>query len=196
MPLIPLIETDSYYQTETPLQYVLGKTKDVFELPDRINTFIEGFLSLSEEDKASFLSCCFLFEQAFDLFWQAPSLAFAASVSAIETLIAVDHRGEGSERCDCCGQEKFGVRQKFLHFMKTYGSDSAEMKKYADKIYERRSKALHEGQLIPGEVDPRTIEGAIEWLADDDSRRKVIMSFRACIINWLIVNTRIGKKAL
>ena len=193
---IPEVPTSDYYRLDHPQQYLVGMTPDRFQLPDRIDDFFERFNGLHTEDRLSFLSACFLFDKSIDLFWQAPSLAFAASVSSLETLIAADHRGESVETCTNCGQPRYSVRQKFLEFIKVNGSDSPEARKLAGRIYERRSKVLHEGQLIPGEAKPRTIDGSIEWISDDDSRRGVIRFFRSCILNWLILHSRDAKKAL
>ena len=65
------------------------------------------------------------------------------------------------------------------------GCDSRE-KKVADEAYGRRSSILHQGKLAIAEAAPKTIEGAIDWINDDQSRRKVIRFSRACIINWLV----------
>ena len=159
---IPEVPTSEYYKLDHPQQYIVGMTPDQFQLPDRIDEFFERFNGLQAEDRFSFLSACFLFEKSVDLFWQAPSLAFAASVSSLETLIAADYRGETVATCTKCGQPRYGVRQKFLEFIKVNGSDSPEGRKLADRIYKRRSKVLHEGKLIPGESEPRTIDGSIE----------------------------------
>ena len=195
-PSIRLVEANEYYQSETPRQYVVGKTSDVFELPDRITEFMDQYMALSEPSKNSFLSSCFLFDQGFQLFYAAPSLAFAACVSSLETLIAFDHKGEPREKCECCDQPKYQVRQKFLAFIKKYGSDSPEARKMADRVYQRRSGILHEGQLFVGEIDQKTTEGSIEWINDDRSRRETIRFFRTCIINWLILNSRSRSGAL
>lgn len=195
-PPIHLVESNEYYQSETPRQYVVGKTSDVFELPDRITEFMDQYMALSEASKSSFLSSCFLFDQGIQLFYTAPSLAFAACVSSLETLVAFDHKDEPPERCECCDQPKYQVRQKFLAFIKKYGSDSPEARKMADRVYQRRSGILHEGQLFVGEVDQKTTEGSIEWINDDRSRRDTIRFFRTCIINWLILNSRSRSGAL
>ena len=189
-PLIHLVESNEYYQSETPRQYVVGKTSDIFELPDRIAEFIDKYLALSDTSKKGFLSSSFLFDQGIQLFHTAPSLAFAACVSSLETLIAVDHKDEPVERCECCDQPKYHVRQTFLEFIKRYGSASAEARKMADRVYQRRSGILHEGQLFVGEMDQKTTEGSIEWINYDKSRRDVIRFFRTCIINWLILNSQ------
>jgi hypothetical protein len=195
-PSIRLVGSNEYYQSETPRQYVVGKTSDVFELPERITEFMDQYMPLSDASKNAFLSSCFLFDQGIQLFFAAPSLAFAACVSSLETLVVVDHKDESLERCECCDQPIYQVRQKFLAFIKKYGSDSPEARKMADRVYQRRSGILHEGQLFAGEVDQKTTEGSIEWINDDRSRRDVIRFFRTCIINWLILNSRSRSGAL
>ena len=36
-PPISLVESNLYFETETPRQYVIGQTSDIFDLPDRID---------------------------------------------------------------------------------------------------------------------------------------------------------------
>ncbi len=180
------VDTNQYYHTETPRSYVIGQTATEFELPDRITCFLDAYISLPSKLRKAYLSSCSLFDQGIELFYRNPSLEFAACVSSLETLIAADYEGQPEESCKCCGQPKYKVRQKFLEFIKKYGNDSPKTNKIADKVYGRRSKILHRGQLFLGETEPRTIEAADEWLKDDHQRRDVIRFFRVCIINWLI----------
>ena len=187
---IRLVDANHYYGTETPRTYVVGQTSNEFELPDRISSFINAYMSLPDGIRESFLSSSFLFDQGIELFHQTPSLAFAACVSSLETLIDVDYKGQAEVRCKDCGQVKYNVRQKFLEFIRRYGNDSQETRKIADKIYERRSKILHGGQLFLGETEPKTIEGADDWINDGHLRRYVIAFFRTCIMNWLITRDK------
>ena len=184
-PAIGFLEPNEYFNSELPLQYVVGKTHDQFELPATVKLYLDVYYSVSDKTKKAFLSACSLLRQGIQLFALAPSLAFAACVSSLEALIAYDHLEEKDDRCECCNQLKYHVRQRFLDFIHTYGSDSAESRKQADRIYSRRSLILHEGQLFLGEIEPRTMDAALDWIDDDQSRRDVIRFFRMCIVNWL-----------
>lgn len=186
--LIKLRDSREYYGTETPRQYVIGETPNEFELPDRIRQFLDSYLSCSDERKAAFRASSLLFDQGIQLFYEAPSLAFAACVSSLETLVAFDYRNEQDLSCQECGQKVFHVRQKFLKFIKQYGDPSLEARKVADRVYERRSKILHTGQLFLSETTASGIEDEIDWLPDDQARRDVIRFFRVCMVNWLTAN--------
>ncbi len=179
------IDFNEYYNSETPQQYVIGKTSDEFELPDKIHEYLGSFIALVESHKKTFLCSSYMFRQGVQLFYQAPSLAFAACVSSLEALIQIEHEGEPEEPCEKCQQVQYHVTRKFLDFISRYGNDSKNTKKVAEKIYKRRSAILHRGQLYPGEGDTRTMEEPFDWILDDEMRRDVIRFFRICIINWL-----------
>ena len=66
---IKLVESNEYYRTETPRQYVIGKTSDLLELPDRINEFFDYYAALPADIKKGFLSACLLFDQGIQLFF-------------------------------------------------------------------------------------------------------------------------------
>ena len=183
---IGVLEINEYYKSELPLQYVVGLTHDSFELPVAIDEYFNIYYSMANHTKLSFLSACMLLRQGIELFSLAPSLAFAACVSALEALIAHDHRTESTERCECCNQPKHHVRQRFLHFIKEFGNDSPESRRQADRVYSKRSSILHEGQLFLGVIEPKTIDLVDDWINDNRSRREVIRFFRICLINWLV----------
>jgi len=183
---IGVIERNEYFNSELPLQYVPGRTHNEFELPANIEEYLDIYYSLPYQVKDSFLSACTLLRQGIQLFNLAPSLAFAACVSSLEALIAHDFRGESVDRCECCNQPNYHVRQRFLDFINKFGNDSPESRKQADRVYQRRSSILHKGQLFLGEIEPKTIDLADNWIADNQSRREVIRFFRICIINWLV----------
>jgi hypothetical protein len=179
-------DSNEYFNSDLPHQYVVGKTHDEFEFPAKINEYLDIYYCASDQKKKAFLSACSLLRQGIQLFSLAPSLAFAACVSSLEALIMHDHLDEKEERCECCNQPKYHVRQRFLDFIRTYGSDSLEGRKQADWIYSRRSSILHKGQLFLGEIEPRTMDVAVDWTNDDQFQRNVIRFFRICIVNWLV----------
>jgi hypothetical protein len=183
---IGLLEPNEYFNGELPHQYVVGQTHNEFELPSKISEYLDKYYSVSGKTKKSFLSACSLLRQGIQLFSLAPSLAFASCVSSLEALIAHDHLGQKTDHCRCCNQPKYHVLERFRDFIRTYGSDSQEDRKQATRIYKRRSSILHKGQLFLGEIEPRTIDRAVDWVSDDLSRRHVIRFFRICIINWLV----------
>lgn len=111
------------------------------------------------------------------------SVAFASFVSSLETLIAYDHRKKSNPRCKECGQKVFAVRKKFRQFFSKYGSDSREAEKYANKIYDTRSRFLHEGQFLLSEIDETAT-----YLLDSVELEYLIRTCRLLVVNWLINN--------
>lgn len=165
-----------------------GRRMDqVLEFPEIITILLDAAHEMSEEAKLVLLSACSLLDQGLALWQEHPSLSFASCVSALESLIAFDHKAEQVEKCDKCGQERFRVMQKFQEFFAKYGHQSSEFRKYAQKIYRYRSKILHRGELFLGDVI--TIKFASEdGEADRELHRNLIRTCRICIVNWVIAH--------
>jgi hypothetical protein len=183
-PPISKVDRNKYFSSDHPGQWIVGETSGTFEMPDNIQGLLDCYYDLPEEARKPYLSSCFLLCKGIELARSAPSLAFAACASAIETLSAFDHREEKSKKCPECHQDLYNVGKKFREFIETNGP-SPGYEKFAKKIYKRRSEILHSGQLTFGEVEPWTTEKSIDALSDADFRRKVISFFRICLINWL-----------
>ena len=151
-------------------------------VPDIIESILNKYFSFGSEEKEVFQRVCYLFSTALALKDQRVSHTFSMTslVSCIETLVAFQHRNEKVEKCLECGQLRFSVIRKFKDFMIKYGSKQAEFKKYVDKIYAFRSKALHEGELMTTDKS-----GSLE-LMDSVEIEHFIRTVRICVINWLI----------
>lgn len=167
-----------------------GRTTDQeFDLPDSINTLLDSFFNLTEDGTKYFLTSCSLFNQGRELWAAHPSLSFAAFVSALETLIGYDHRGDKIEKCKECGQDRYRVVKKFRDFFGKYGSSDPNFRKYALKIYKTRSKILHRGELFIGDVYQQKF-GFHDW-EESSFRRSIVSTTRICLVNWLILNGNI-----
>lgn len=158
-----------------------------FELPENIEEMLDAYFSLDKESRVAFLSSAALFYQGLKLWNEFPSLSFAAFVSAIETLVTQDHKGQAVEKCGECNQDRFRVTAKFQDFFTKYGSPTPQFRKYAQRVYLYRSRILHSGKLFLGELAPR------QWASfsgndDDEFRRSVIASSRISMVNWLLSN--------
>jgi hypothetical protein len=164
-------------------------------MPDNVGALFDCYYSLGKEAQKAYLSSCFLLYKSTELAQTAPSLAFAASVSAIETLSAFTHRGEKVPRCPNpdCGQEIHHATRKFCELIERVNKNSPqEFGKFATEVYKRRSKILHRGQLTFGEIEPWTTENSIEALSESYFRKGAARFFRVCLVNWLILEAGKG----
>jgi hypothetical protein len=179
VPRVPDAESRAYFNAYGhPVDQVL-----VF--PNVISELLDAAYEISEDARFALLSACSLLDQGLALWHAHPSLSFASCVSALESLIAFEHKDEKNEVCQSCGQERFRVMKKFQEFFGKYGSPSPEFKRYAQKVYQYRSRILHRGELFLGEVIPHKF-GAVDAFADRDLHRNLIRTCRICIVNWAI----------
>ena len=114
---------------------------------------------------------------------QYRSHSFASFVSAIETLVkATYHKSKMCTNPEC-GQPIYSATRKYCDFIREYTGITNEA--YIKKLYNARSKFLHEGLILFSETpweDERNI-------CDDDDywlRNNIIGITRASIINWLL----------
>lgn len=159
-------------------------TDQVLEFPDQISRLLNAADSLLPDAERAFLSACSLLDQGLAIWHAHPSLSFASCVSALEALIAFDHRDQPKEICSTCGQDRYRVMKKFQEFFARYGSPSDEFRKYATKVYRYRSNILHRGELFLGDViQPKF--GSLDGFDDRQLHRNLIRTVRICIVNWL-----------
>jgi hypothetical protein len=189
-PAINLVEKNKYFGLDLPGVFFVGRSPEAFEMSDNVNALFDCYYSLSDEAQKAFLSSSFLFQKGNDLDQEAPSLAFAARVSAIETLSTFDHRDEKIPRCPNpdCGQEIYHATRKFRELIERVNKNSPQkFGNFANEVYKRRSKILHRGQLTFGEIEPWSTENALEALGESHFRKEAASFFRICLINWLVL---------
>ena len=177
---IKLIEANKFFN-----RYGIRVDQNKLDFPENISNLFALYFSLEEGEKRAFLSSCSLFDQGMKLWSEHPSLSFAAIVSSIETLITFEHKDEKTEICKACGQKRYRVIRKFQDFFGAYGSPTPEFKKYSQEIYKYRSKILHRGELVFGEIEPRPFVNMVVF-EDDQFRRSIITTCRICLVNWLL----------
>lgn len=156
-----------------------------FDLPNNIDQLFAQYYQLSAQAKKAFLSSASLLTQGLKLWTEHPSLSFTAFVSSLETLISYEHRKIKIEKCQACGQDKYGVVNKFRDFFLKYGSSNPIFKKYALKIYKYRSKIVHSGELLLGEISLLKF-GSLDGLEENELRENLFLTCRICLINWLM----------
>ena len=174
---IPEIQSEHYYSEEA----FLGEP---FMLSDSTSWLLDKYFSLDEARKEAFLAACVLFERSSRTWKISHSLAYIGFVSGVEALIEYENKDVKTEKCDGCGQPQYKVRQKFLAFARNYGEDSHEFKKYADRLYNRRSLIGHAGKLLSHDLVGR-IAGPVVEMNDGIELRNLQRVVRIMMINWL-----------
>lgn len=175
---IPQLQSEHYYNKDTSLG-------EQFMLSESTSSFLDKYFSLDEAKKEAFLSACVLFERSSRTWAISHSLAYIGFVSGIEALIEYENKNVKIEKCDDCGQPKYKVMNKFLTFARDYGNDSHEFKKYAKKLYDRRSQIGHVGKLLSHDLAGK-ISGPVVEMNDGIELRNLQRVVRIMMINWLI----------
>lgn len=186
---IELIESAKYFTdiNVTPIEE--------FKLPSDIDLFFQYYFNLEEKCQKSFLSACKLFNYGIDMGRKYPSLAYASFISAIETLIVIDNTGVKNPRCKECGQEQYKLTQKFKAFIKKYSGmqymSEDKVETLAKDLYNKRSKILHCGHLMLGEIALIPHDKQSERDAEFKENMQLldlISICRLCLLNWLFAN--------
>jgi hypothetical protein len=127
------------------------------------------------------------------------SLSFFSAVSAIETMVEYEYKGEkikyecgeckflieSDRTCNKCGRPKWGIAEKFREFLLKYISSSDDSRKVFNKIYSIRSKIAHTKYLIFNEhvFDLEKNEKTDELF---HLHMQSIQLARMSITNWLL----------
>ncbi|MCK5270960.1 MAG: hypothetical protein KAJ52_00220 [Sedimentisphaerales bacterium] len=160
-----------------------------FLIPEFMDSILETYYALPTDILLAFRKACYLFYCGVELRGTYHSLSFASFVSAIETLMAFD--AEDTERCECCGQPKYRLNARFREFIYAFGyggNKSPVAKKFINKLYEHRSKILHEGQLLLGDMFWHHVEeknnDIREW-EESFLHKDLLGATRICLIRWV-----------
>ncbi|MBT4934378.1 MAG: hypothetical protein HOL66_13405 [Rhodospirillaceae bacterium] len=176
-PEITFIDSNTYYGE-------FGVTGKLLDLSDATVPLLEKYFELGDEEKIAFLSASVLFSQALEAWSVSDSLTYIGIVSSLEALIEFDHRSAKTNHCPNCGQPTYKIRKKFLDFMSTYGSNDESFRKFADRLYSRRSGIGHQGKLLAGDIAGQVVSPSDEtrdwWELGQLSRVA-----RVCLVNWL-----------
>lgn len=174
---VPEVQGENYYSKEA----FLGEQ---FMLSDSTSWLLDKYFSLDEARKEAFLAACVLFERSSRTWRVSHSLSYIGFISGVEALIEHENKDVKTKKCEACGQPQYKVRQKFLAFAKNYGEDSREFKRYADRLYNRRSLIGHTGKLLSHDLAGR-IAGPVEEMNDGIELRNLQRVVRIMMINWL-----------
>lgn len=170
------VHPNEYYN-----RYMQRRKPDPIDLPDCIDALFDRYFAEDKAARHAFFCACQLCSDGIGLKdHDNASLALAALVSSIETLVSFETRDLGVERCRKCGKLKRAVAERFRDFMTRHGSDTPEYREYADDIYEKRCDILHEGLLLLGDTHPGSTDSVSSAQIEH-----FIVGVRICLVNWL-----------
>jgi len=157
-------------------------------IPEFMDSILETYYALPKDKLLAFRKACYLFYYGVELYSTNPSLSFASFVSVIETLMGFGAKSH--DKCKCCGQPKYRLSARFREFIFTFGyggKKSAGAKKFINKLYTQRSKILHEGQLLLGDMFWHPVEEEIMSVNWEESflHKDLLGVTRLCLINWI-----------
>lgn len=183
------------YKKDTRDSHFFSKNEGYNDItfPDDLDGLFDEYFNLSHDDMKKFYTACKLYNQALDLKTTHSSLSLVASATAIEALLnnMVErhdrcHHEKSIEQCDNeeCRIPIYGLRSRFRAFFFEYGSDSSEMRKFADKFYDFRSGIVHGGLLRDDLHD----SGFYAGVNDEEQafRRESLSIANHVLISWLV----------
>lgn len=171
------------------------------KFPLTIDKILDKYYSLDKPSTLVVDSAAYQVCNALDLRSSMKSLSIFSAVSAIETMINLEYKGEKIEfecneckslkssarTCRKCGKPKWGIAEKFREFLGNYVSISDESRRKFNKIYSVRSKIAHTEFLMFN-------ENILDWNFTDKSNDlymqhlEAIQLGRLSIVNWLLKN--------
>lgn len=185
--MIPMKE----YYARIRDEFALGED-NIILLPENIDVLFDLYFGLDPNTKTAFYTACSLYNQSLELRSTYASLSLVSTVMAIEGLVncVKDKRQpcpecnapRSIETCPVCGLPRHRVRSRFKTFLLEFCSELP--KKFADALYDTRSKLAHGGLLRDDLYDSGFYGGHKD--EEQRFRRKSLVVIRIAILNWLM----------
>lgn len=185
------VPTQKYYARLRDALYVGGD--NTVQLPENIDQLFDLYFKLHPDRKTGFHTACHLYNMALKLGTTCASLSLVAAVMAIEALLNCSgddapvkvceecRTSESVEKCSVCGLPRYRATSRFKQFLSEFGS--VDLKKFANDLYETRSKLSHGGLLRADLHDSGFYAGKKD---EEASFRRASLSLaRIAILNWL-----------
>lgn len=195
-PEIILISPYYQYFTHNPVE----NYKEIIRFPDIITSCLDNYFSLSPKTLQKVKSCIFLTCDGIDILDNKRSLAFLSFVSAIEGLVSLEIADneivfeckscqaikESPHQCPECGRPIWGIKAKFVEFLKKFVAGSEKSAQTYRDVYNLRCKITHQNQLFSGDYDLSLDDNKMnmeyqEWIM----RLKTLQLVRLSFSNWL-----------
>jgi len=180
--LVPIVSAEGYYDLFS---------SDSMEFPDILDDGFRKHATLSQRAKQAYNSACYLFQKGIEIGWQSHSLSYASFISSIETMVASENTGATIEICEECGQRRRRTTKQFKEFIRKHHGKPATIPRkkwneYVGKLYDVRSKILHEGRILLSDLSPLL---QFDNTQEYDRQIQISMMLRKiaqlCLINWL-----------
>lgn len=195
-PQMALITPYYQYFTNNPVENHEGKIK----FPETITDCLDNYFSLTPKTLQRIKSSIYLTCDGIDISDSKRSLAFLSFISALEGLVGLETSDDeiifeckncqtikdSPHKCPKCGRPIWGIKTKFVEFLKKFVAGSEKSAQSYREIYNLRCKITHQSQLFLGdyelslEEDKLNIEHT-DWLM----RLKTLQLVRLSLSNWL-----------
>lgn len=155
--------------------------------PEIIFVGLAVYFSLPNELKSIVDSAVYYSVSAMEIYAKKKTLSLLASFTAMETMVNLEFRDVKSEKCEQCGQLKYGVVRKYREYLLKYIGDTPHNKKKFNAYYSLRSKIVHTGEKLKTEHLYHNLpeeERQKEYL----TRIEILQIGKLALINWLIKN--------
>jgi hypothetical protein len=183
-----------------------GKEKTVV-FPNSIMSILAKYFTLDIATRKIVDTISHLICNGIDLRMKMKSLSFLSFVSAIETLVNYEYRNEKVEiecpdcqtiksspiKCGRCERPIWGISAKFKSFLKSYVAASPNSIKKYKRIYDLRSRIVHQGLLLLGDEQ-------LSWKESDKEDSEWMIHFetmqlsRISLVNWLLLDEKQHEK--
>ncbi len=159
------------------------------------------YLSNCNKTKQKVKSCIFLTCDGIDILDNKRSLAFLSFVSAIEGLAGLEVADdeitfechsyktikESPHQCPKCGRPIWGIKTKFVEFLRKFVAGSEKSAQTYREVYNLRCKITHQNQLFSGDYDLSLDDDKMnlehqDWIM----RLKTLQLVRLSLSNWLM----------
>lgn len=196
-PKMALIYPYYQYFTNDSVEKAEGKIR----FPETITSCLDNYFALSAKTLQKIKSCIFLTCDGIDISENKRSLAFLSFISAIEGLVGLEVSDneitfeckncktikESPYECLKCGRPIWGIKTKFVEFLRKFVAGSEKSAQLYREIYNLRCKITHQSQLFLGDYELSLDEDKLkiehmDWLM----RLKTLQLVRLSVSNWLI----------
>lgn len=195
-PQTELISPYYQYFTNNPVEDIKGEIR----FPETITDCLDCYFKLSDKTLHKVKSCIYLTCDGIDISDRKRSLGFLSYISAIEGLVGLEMSDEeiifeckscqaikeSPYHCQQCGRPIWGIKKKFVEFLRKFVAGSEKSAKTYKEIYDLRSKITHMSQLFIGDYELSLEQEHIkieneDWLM----RLKTLQLLRLSLSSWL-----------
>jgi hypothetical protein len=139
----------------TQFKTLPGEGYERFKSKESMNQLFEKYFNFNDKKLIGVRNSMSLVAQSMSLSWRMKSLSFILLVSAVETLIDLEREltDPASIPCVTCGAVEYKPTKNYINFMKLNCNEKGnKIKRFLSEVYDKRSKIVHTGNLLLGDV--------------------------------------------